>query len=211
MKNWKKKSVILIGIAAISFAGCSTLSVGDYGKKHFLTNAQKPVWVNHPARWSEAHKGQVWFIGTSTGDDDETIARIDAKAQAMSQIADKIRDTVHHYFNSARTLDQSNAGDYSIQTERAIEDGVLSVSRAVVTGASVNRFFARQYWIQSYPGAPRAYYRDEYCLLSMSLSDYQKTVFDTLNGVQKEVQDERAKHVLDFMKKHYLNDLNTNK
>lgn len=208
MKKMTKKSVVALGIAIVGLTACSTLSIGDYGKKHFLTNAQKPIWVNHPQRWADSHKGRVWFIGTSTGDDDETIARVDSKAEAMAQIADKIRDTVHHYFNSARTLDQSNANDYSIETERAIEDGVLSVSRAVVTGASVDRFFARQYWIQTYPGAPRAYYRDEYCLLSMSIGDYNKTVYDTLNGVKQEVKDQRAQHVLDFMKKHYLSDLN---
>lgn len=211
MQNWTKKSVIILGLAIASLTACSTLSIGDFGKKHFLTKSEKPAWVNHPQRWASAHKGEVWFIGTSTGDDDETIARIDAKAQAMAQIADRIRDTVHHFFNSARTLDQSNESDYSIETERAIEDGVLSVSRAVITGASVNRYFARQYWVRTYPGAPRAYYRDEYCLLSMSIGDYQKTVFDTLNGVKQEVKDERAQHVLDFMKKHYLRDLNSEK
>lgn len=202
---------LIIGAALLAALGaCSSLPEGDYGMPHLVktSGGSRPSWIDGLQDWGDKHKGEHWFIGTSTRSDDETLAREDAKVSAMAQIADGIRDTVHSYFNAARTLDQTHQGDYSIETERAIESGTLSVSRAVVTGAKVDRYWWREYWIQPMEGAPREYYRDEYALVWMSKADYDKTLYDTLNGVQKEVNDPKAQHVLDFMKKHYLNDLN---
>lgn len=208
----KKLVKITLGMALISALGaCSTLQ-GDYStEKHYITSSKKPIWVDNPAKWSNQHPGQRWFEGTATGIDDESLARQDARISAYAQISDQIRDTVHSYFNSARTLDSAHAGDYSVETEKAIESGTLSVSRAVISGAKVDRYWRRLYWQRWAPGAPKQYSRDEYCLVSMSDRAYEKTLYDTLNTVRKEVQDPRARHVLDFMKKHYLSDLNGHK
>ena len=208
----KKLVKITLGMAIVGALGaCSTLQ-GDYStEKHYITNSKKPVWVDNPARWSKQNPGQRWFEGTATGIDDESLARQDAKISAYAQISDQIRDTVHSYFNSARTLDSAHAGDYSVETEKAIESGTLSVSRAVISGAKVDRYWRRLYWQRWAPGAPREYSRDEYCLVSMSQAAYQKTLYNTLSTVRKEVQDPKARHVLDFMKKHYLSDLNGHK
>ena len=208
----KKIGQIAIGVALISALGaCSTLQDEISTEKHYITDSKKPVWVDNPARWSKENPGKRWFQGTATGIDDESLARQDAKINAFAQISDQIRDTVHSYFNSARTLDSAHAGDYSIETEKAIESGTLSVSRAVISGAKVDRYWRRLYWQRWAPGAPREYSRDEYCLVSMSDRAYEKTLYDTLNVVRKEVQDPKARHVLDFMKKHYLSDLNGHK
>jgi len=208
----KKIGQIAIGVALISALGaCSTLQDEISTEKHYITDSKKPVWVDNPARWSRKNPGKRWFEGTATGIDDESLARQDAKISAYAQISDQIRDTVHNYFNSARTLDSAHAGDYSVETEKAIESGTLSVSRAVISGAKVDRYWRRLYWQRWAPGAPREYSRDEYCLVSMSQAAYQKTLYDTLNVVRKEVQDPKARHVLDFMRRHYLNDLNGHK
>ncbi len=208
----KKIGQIAIGMALISALGaCSTLQDEISTEKHYVTDSKKPVWVDNPARWSKENPGQRWFQGTATGVDDESLAPQDAKISAFAQISDRIRDTVHSYFNSARTLDSAHAGDYSVETEKAIESGTLSVSRAVISGAKVDRYWRRLYWQRWAPGAPREYSRDEYCLVSMSQAAYQKTLYNTLSTVRKEVQDPKARHVLDFMKKHYLSDLNGHK
>jgi hypothetical protein len=208
----KKIGQIVAGMALVSALGaCSTLQDEISTEKHYTTDSKKPLWVDNPADWSKKNPGYRWFQGTATGVDDESLARQDAKISAFAQISDQIRDTVHNYFNSARTLDSAHAGDYSVETEKAIESGTLSVSRAVISGAKVDRFWRRLYWQRWAPGAPREYSRDEYCLVSMSDRAYEKTLYDTLNTVRKEVQDPKAQHVLDFMRRHYLNDLNGHK
>lgn len=204
------KKMAIFGAALLAVLSACATAESEYGMPHVVktSGGSRPEWIDRPQAWSDAHRDRVYFIGVSSRSDDETLARQDAKVNALGQIADGIRDTVHNYFNAARTLDQTHAGDYTTETERAIESGTLAVSRAIVTGAKVDRYWWKEYWVQEVPGAPREYFRDEYALVWMSKSDYDKTLYQTLNGVQKEVQDPKAQHVLEFMKKHYLGDLN---
>ena len=194
--------------AALSLGACA--GIPDHNPIRMTiaaSQSHRPAWVDDPPK---PHDGHHYFVGSSSGVDDESLARDEARASALANVGDGIRDQVHHYLDSARTMDSAHAGDYTRDVETAIEDGTLSVSRAVVSGASVDRY----YWVlytDKDPTSPTGHgpvMRDEYALLSLSDADYLRTLKETIDGVQKQVDDPKARHVLNFMKKHFLNDLN---
>ncbi|MHB8370467.1 MAG: hypothetical protein ACYDBP_12415 [Leptospirales bacterium] len=201
-----KKFAFCIALAA-TLAGCATVGE-DYGIPHTIktSGGARPAWIDNPHEHRSDHKNRLYFVGVSSGTDDYALARADAKANALAQVADQIRNTVHSYFNSARTLDSTHPGDYSTETERAIESGTLSVSQAVVTGDRVDRYWWKEYWIRPFPGGEKSFRRDVYVLVSLKRNDYVTTVENTLEGLRKQIRDSRARQVLKFMKEHYLND-----
>jgi len=201
-----KRLLYCIALAA-TLAGCATVAE-DYGIPHTIktSGGSRPAWIDNPHEHRSSHKNRLYFVGVSSGTDDYALARADAKANALAQVADQIRNAVHSYFNAARTLDSTHAGDYSTETERAIESGTLSVSQAIVTGDRVDRYWWNEYWIRPFPGGEKSFRRDVYVLVFLNRNDYEKTLENTLEALQKQTRDSRARHVLEFMKEHYMND-----
>lgn len=197
----KKILTVLLCSGLLVAGACSSLPSNDPGR-HIVASsgASRPDWIDTPPVQS---KDKRYFVGTSSNVDDETLAREDAKINAMGQIADQVRSTVHQYMNSARTQDSANAEDYTANVEHAIEMGTLSVAKAIVTGVHVKKY----YWMEYVEGGMPAIHRDEYALVWLTQSDFQRTLAQTLAGLSQEIHDEKAQHVLKFMKDHYLNDL----
>ena len=201
------KKLLLVPILVI-LGACASLPGHNPAREIIAASAShRPSWIDSPPK---PHDGKHYFVGSSSGVDDESLARQESRAAAMANIADGIRDTVHHYLDTARTADTAHSGDYSPDVEHSIEAGTLAVSRAIVSGAQVDRYFWQEY-VDADPSRPSGHgpvMRDEYALVSLSNADFQRTLAQTIDGVEQQVKDPRARHVLKFMKKHFLNDLN---
>lgn len=196
------KKLITVSIATsvvLVLGACSSVPSQNPGKKIVdASQGHRPDWIDTPI---ESKNGKHWFVGTSTNASDETLARDEAKAYAEAEVAESIRSDIHKYLNSARSDDSANADDYNHDTEHAIEDGVLTQSRAVMTGFHVKKY----YWVEYTLNVKPHLFRDEYVLAWMTNADYNETINLTFEKERKVIHDEKARHILDFMKKHYLN------
>ncbi len=191
MKKMAIASSILLFLGA-----CSTSHVvtRDDGTVVGEVKETGPAWAVNPGRWEAKHKGERAFVGISTVKDWE-IARTDAKFNALASLSDRIRTDVHHLFVSGVTSDGA-VGDEEAQ--KAIENGILAVSQAVVSGAHVDRY--RLFYTKTPAGVTFT----TYALVILSDQAYQKAVADSLDGLKKEVRDPKAAAVVEEMKRRFL-------
>ena len=195
------KRFIMLGAVLAVLGACST-GGGQYGEPHYYASTlDGPPWAMTPEKYQKEHPENHYFSGMSTVHD-ESIARVDAKFAALAELADQIRTDIHHLYVSGQTHDQA-AGESN--AEKAIENGILSVSHAVVSGAKVDQYKTVSYWTQIGPDFPKVDHRHTWALVVLSPADYRKAVVDTLSGLKKEVQDPRARAVVDEMKRRFLN------
>lgn len=194
------KRIIMAGAVLAMIGACST-GREQYGQPHLYSSSQGgPEWAMTPEKYQKEHPENHYFSGLSTVHD-ESIARVDAKFAALAELADQIRTDIHHLYVSGQTHDQATGES---DAEKAIENGILSVSHAVVSGAKVDMYKTVSYWTQAGPDYPRVDHRHTWALVVLSPSDYRKAVIDTLAGLKKEVQDPRARAVVDEMKRRFL-------
>ena len=191
------KKISIISSALLLFLGaCSTAHVvtRDDGTVVGEVKATGPAWASNPGKWEAQHKGQLAFVGMSTVQDAE-IARVDAKFNALASLSDRIRTDVHHLFVSGVTSDGSGSDQ---EAQKAIENGILSVSQAVVSGAHVDRY--RVFFTKTPAGVTFT----TYALVILSDQAYAKAVADSLDGLKKEVRDPKAAALVEEMKRRFL-------
>ena len=191
MKKMAIASSLLIFLGA-----CSTSHVvtRDDGTVVGEVKETGPAWAVNPGKWEARHKGERAFVGISTVQDAE-IARVDAKFNALASLSDRIRTDVHHLFVSGVTSDGAGSDE---EAQKAIENGLLAVSQAVVSGAHVDRYRV------FYTKTPAGVTFTTYALVILSDGEYQKAVADSLEGLKKEVRDPKAAAVVEEMKKRFL-------
>lgn len=153
-----------------------------------------PAWAVNPGRWESQHKGQLAFVGMSTVQDGE-IARVDAKFNALASLSDRVRTDIHHLFVSGVTSDGAGTDE---EAQKAIENGIIAVSQAVVSGAHVDRYRV------FYTKTPAGVSFTTYAMVILSDQAYAKAVADSLEGLKKEVKDPKAAAVVEEMKKRFL-------
>lgn len=199
---------ILLIIAVMSFSACSSIvsPPTTYGMRHFISSSggNRPSWIDNGRAFQERHTDRYYFVGLATKERDYELARSNAYADALKNLARGVKATVHDLYTAASTEDKGSASDYNQDTERAIEDGTLQTALGIVTGASVDKYYWRKYWVQEEAGAPIIYFRNVYALVSMTKADYQRTVYQTLNAQAKKINDPHAKHVIQEMKDRWL-------
>lgn len=155
-----------------------------------------PSWAANPGKWEKDHKNEKAFVGVSTVRD-LAIARTDAKFGALASLADRVRTDVHHLFVTGITTDSVGQGEAG--AERSIENGILGVSQAVVSGAHVDKY--RIFYTKRANGDVKY---TTYALITMSNQSYEKAVADTIDGLKKEIKDPRARDLVEEMKKRFL-------
>lgn len=190
------KKAVIIPSLLIFLGACSTSHVvtRDDGTVVGEVKETGPAWAVNPGKWESEHKGERAFVGISTVQDAE-IARVDAKFNALASLSDRIRTDVHHLFVSGVTSDGAG-GDEA--TQKAIENGILAVSQAVVSGAHVDRY--RVFYTKTTAGVSFT----TYALVILSDQAYAKAVADSIEGLKKEVRDPKAAAVVEEMKKRFL-------
>ncbi len=191
MKKMAIASSILLFLGA-----CSTSHVvtSDDGTVVGQVKEVGPSWAVNPGKWEKGHKGQLAFVGMSTVQDGE-IARTDAKFNALSSLSDRVRTDIHHLFVSGVTSDGAGSDE---EAQKAIENGIIAVSQAVVSGAHVDRYRV------FYTKTPAGVTFTTYALVILSDKAYAKAVADSLDGLKKEVRDPKAAAVVEEMKKRFL-------
>lgn len=218
MRPWNDRnpvrSLVLgaLGVSAILFAvsGCASVQKPPtpYGIEHEVDHAKgdRPSWIDDMAKYQKDHSGgRKYFAGLANRSFDMEGGRSDAYANALSGIANGMKNTVHNLYISARTVDATgDASAYTADLQKAIEDGTLQKAKGVITGASPDLYWWKKYWVQMAPGAPVQYYYDVYVLVSMSQSDYDQSVYNTLNKVQESVAAPKAHRVIKTMKNLWL-------
>jgi hypothetical protein len=214
MKSVKALILGTLGSSAILFAvsGCASVEKPPepYGIEHVVEHAKgdRPVWIDNIQVYQKDHSGgRKYFSGMSIRSFDMEGGRTDAYANALSGIANGMKNTVHNLYISARTVDATgDASSYTADLQKAIEDGTLQKARGVITGASPDLYWWQKYWVQMAPGAPVQSYYNVYVLVSMSQSDYDQSVYQTLNKVQDVVAAPKAHRVIKTMKDLWLKD-----
>ena len=191
MKKMAIASSLLIFLGACSTSHVVTTDTGTVVGEVKETG---PVWAVNPGRWEAKHKGERAFVGISTVQDAE-IARTDAKFNALASLSDRVRTDIHHLFVSGVTSDGAGSDE---EAQKAIENGILAVSQAVVSGAHVDRY--RLFYTKTPAGVSFT----TYALVILSDQAYQKAVADSLDGLKKEVKDPKAAAVVEEMKKRFL-------
>ncbi|MHB1755986.1 MAG: hypothetical protein ACYCT9_00510 [Leptospirillum sp.] len=196
-----KKKISFSILSLIALSSCSTQAVTLHSQR--VENGS-PGWVSDPGAYEKSHKNEKIFVGISTVNDPE-IARTDAKFNALASLADRVKTEIHHLYVSGSSRD--SAGDNS-SSEKDIENGILGVSKATVSGAHVDKYRTVLTW-NSVPGMKIINVtRSTYALVILSDADYRKAVIDTLSGIKKEVKDPHAREVVEEMKKRFLGKTN---
>lgn len=191
------KKVAIFASILLFLGACSTSHVvtRDDGTVVGEVKETGPAWAVNPGKWEAQHKGERAFVGISTVQDAE-IARTDAKFNALASLSDRVRTDIHHLFVSGVTSDGAGTDE---EAQKAIENGILAVSQAVVSGAHVDRY--RVFFTKTPAGVSFT----TYALVILSDGEYQKAVADSLEGLKKEVRDPRAAALVDEMKRRFLN------
>ena len=191
------KKITLASTLMLLIGACSTSHVvtSDEGTVVGEVKETGPAWAVNPGKWESEHKGLRAFVGMSTVQDAE-IARTDAKFNALASLSDRVRTDIHHLFVSGVTSDGAGSDE---EAQKAIENGIIAVSQAVVSGAHVDRYRV------FYTKTPAGVTFTTYALVILSDGEYQKAVADSLEGLKKEVRDPKAAAVVEEMKKRFLN------
>lgn len=179
----------------------------EYGVEHVSSHSagSRPSWIDDIEGYRKVHKDRVYFVGMAMRAEDPKGGRTDAVANAMAQIANAVKSTVHDLYVGARS--GNPPGDrrlYTTGMERAIEAGTLRTARGVITGAGPDRYWWEKTWTRGEPGEAVRYSYNVYVRVSMTKEDYDRTVFRTLNGVGAEVDVPGAKTVIETMKDLWL-------
>lgn len=206
---------VFLGLVPAVFAGavlwgCSPAEAPpptEYGAEHVSSHAagSRPSWIDDIEGYRKAHKDRVYFVGMAMRAEDLKGGRADAVANAMAQIANAVQSTVHDLYVGARS--GNSAGNRRLYTpgmEKAIEAGTLRTARGVITGAGPDRYWWEKIWIQGEPGEAVRYSYNVYVRVSMTKEDYDRTVFQTLNGVGAEVDVPGAGEVIRTMRDLWL-------
>jgi hypothetical protein len=192
-----KKKISFSVIALVVLGACSTQAVSWHSQK--IENGA-PAWVSDPGSYEKSHKNEKVFVGISTVTDPE-IARVDAKFNALASLADRVKTEIHHLYVSGSTRDASGENSSS---EKDIENGILGISRATVSGAHVEKYRTIVSW-NSVPGIKMLNTTySTYALVALSDAEYRKAVIDTLSGIKREVKDPHARLVVEEMKRRFL-------
>ena len=205
MKHTKKMLAVVSAITiSLSLGACSsTIENAQLGAPVKIgTSGHRPVWAENLKRYQKEHSDRVYFVGLSGNVSDYSLAREEAYADALQNLANGIKDTVHNLYTAAKTQD-GNQTDYNYDVEKAVEDGTLQTAKGIITGASVDKYFWNKYVKKNGDGRIDEYL-SVYALVSLSKEDYRKTVELTLTDEQKVTKDVRARNVIKEMKKLYL-------
>ena len=190
-----KKIAIVSTLMLLGACSTSHVVTNDDGTVVGEVKATGPTWAVNTGKWEARHKGERAFVGISTVQDAE-ISRVDAKFNALASLSDRVRTDIHHLFVSGVTSDGAGSDE---EAQKAIENGILAVSQAVVSGAHVDRY--RVFFTKTPAGVTFT----TYALVILSDGEYQKAVADSLEGLKKEVKDPRAAAVVEEMKRRFLN------
>ena len=206
MKHTKKMLAVVSAITiSLSLGACSsTLENAQLGApvKIGSSDGHRPGWAENLKKYQKEHSDRVYFVGLSGNVSDYSLAREEAYADALQNLANGIKATVHNLYTAAKTQD-GNQTDYNFDVEKAVEDGTLQTAKGIITGASVDKYFWNKY-IKKNPDGRIDEYLSVYALVSLSKEDYRKTVELTLSDEQKVTKDVRARNVIKEMKKLYL-------
>lgn len=206
MKHTKKMlAVSAVAVSLFSLSACSsTLENAQLGTpvKIGSSDGHRPVWAENLKEYQKEHSDRVYFVGLSGNVADYSLAREEAYADALQNLANGIKDTVHNLYTAAKTQDGDQT-DYNYDVEKAVEDGTLQTAKGIITGASVDKYFWNKYVKKNGDGRIDEYL-SVYALVSLSKEDYRKTVELTLTDEQKVTKDVRARGVIKEMKKLYL-------
>lgn len=189
-------------LVLVFLGACSTVQAPPttYGMKHEYKHSpgSEPSWVDDPREYQLKHPERRYFAGTTDNEPDMTMARHDAYADAMRNLANGIRDTIHNLYKNAETED-GVIGGHRPEVERAIDDGTVQIAMAVATGATVEKYWWREYWVQPEPNSGIQYFYSVDTLVSMSQANYSRTIDQTLHGLDRVVHDESARRVIKEM------------
>jgi hypothetical protein len=199
-------SVLLVA----ALGACSTAITpppNDYGQKHLIktsTGGDRPAWVDNLSDWQKQHPERVYAVGVAENETDYSLGRDNAYADALKHLAQKVKNTTHVLYLEATTEDRGDGSKFTPDVQKAVENGTLQTALGIITGAGVDSYYWRKYWVQTAPGAPILYVRDVNALVSLSKENFQKTVYQTLNRQATVVKDPRAQQVLRDMKNRWL-------
>ena len=202
--------VSLVVLSLIGVGACSTALIpppNDYGQKHLIktsTGGGRPSWVDNLSTWQKQHSNRVYAVGLAENETDYALGRDNAYADALKHLAQKVKNTTHALYTAAATEDRGTGTKYTPDVQRAVEDGTLQTALGIITGAGVDTYYWRKYWVQEAPGSPILYVRDISALVSLSKENFQKTVYQTLNRQAAAAKDPRARQVLQDMKNRWL-------
>lgn len=206
IKNLRNAIVTVSCLAALSACSSVVAPPTTYGERHLVetSGGGRPLWIDNARAYQKEHKDRFYFVGLATKEPDYELARSNAYADALKNVARGIKSTVHNLYVSASTEDKGAQSDYTRDVEKSVEDGTLQTALGIISGASVDQYYWKKYWVQEEPGSPVIYFRNVYALVSMTKEDYQRTLYDTLNKKASEVKDPRARHVIKEMKKKWF-------
>lgn len=191
------RKYLVMFLSFITLPACSTQAVTWHSQK--VENGA-PAWVSDPGSYEKSHKNEKIFVGISTVQDPE-IARVDAKFNALASLSDRVKTEIHHLYVSGSTRDAEGENSAS---EKDIENGILGISRATVSGAHVEKYRTIVSW-NSVPGIKMLNTTySTYALVVLSDAEYRKAVIDTLSGIKREVKDPHARAVVEEMKRRFL-------
>ncbi|MHB8422413.1 MAG: hypothetical protein ACYC9S_07735 [Leptospirales bacterium] len=203
--------LLVMGVVFFSVVpvGCSSLESppNQYGTEHIVAHSEgsRPSWIDRIGEFNKDHPNRRYFVGLSTRSLSIEGGRTSSYANALSNIAGSVKDTVHTLYIQARTSDSTgNSGAYSGDLEQAIESGTLEEANGIITGAEPDRYWWEKAWVQTEPGAPIQYYYNFYVLVSLSKDHYDQTVYQTLNGLGHKVSVPKADRVIETMKNLWL-------
>ncbi len=168
----------------------------------------EPSWVDDPREYQLKHPERRYFVGVTDNEPDMSMSRHNAYADAMQNLANSIKNTIHNLYKNAQTEDGVIGGNRP-EVERAIDDGTVQIAMAGATGATIEKYWWREYWVQPEPNAEIQYFYSVDALVSMSQANYARTIDQTLHGLDQTVHDENARKVIKEMNRLWVDKQNS--
>ena len=130
--------------------------------------------------------------------------RVEARTAAYNDLGEQILTTVNTLEAQSMTEDSTGRYGKNGDIEKAVRNATIDQSKtAHISGAAIDKYYWKKFWIQDSPGAPIQYYRKVYALGSISRDNWHKTMVQTLQGIHQRVKDPTAKGMLDRMISRY--------
>jgi len=195
-------------IGMLSFSACSSTvqPPTPYGMEHVteVSSQNRPSWVDNPGEFKRKNKDRKYFVGVSSGVDDYEMLRVEARTAAYNDLGEQILTTVNTLEGQSMTGDSTGRYGKDGDIEKAVRLATIAQAKtARISGAAIDKYYWKKFWIQDSPGAPIQYYRKVYALGSISRENWHKTMEQTLHGVNRTVRNPVAKRLVKKMINKY--------
>lgn len=196
----------MIGILFLPACSSNIQPPTPYGVEHVseVSSQNRPSWVDNPGEFKKQHKDRKYFVGISSGVDDYEMLRIEARTSAYNDLGEQILTTVNSLEAQVMTEDSTGRYGKNGDIQKAIRQATISQAKtAEISGAAIDTYYWKKFWIQDSPGAPIQYYRKVYALGSISNKNWEKTMSQSLEGIHRVVRNPTAKALVNTMINKY--------